>query len=461
MPESLHKQNRLPSQTESVPSQPSQGERIKVGEKVLVVPEKAKQEMRSLDEFVAGNETVAEVCGWGLTRQGPNGEEIIEEFVAPDPKKVFNLKSLFLTPEQSKLMDLLAESHSLAMRVVENELVIVPDETDDRARWLRISQGTDNKLEWNSTKQSLDTLAGFELPEELAQLESKIRDAGLALQADWELILSGTSVIFTHNFTERIRQRAEATGTRPNFTMHHHPSLGILKNRLKEMGVAERQEYYSNLLQFSAADLRAMHEQEVDIFEIRALGTVNDPDSNQTTSRFFSMSDILKKGEVFEQALKTVTEDVPDTPESVEALARVVGTAIQDLEKTKYSSAAIMEFYLGDEKIKEMRSQLKGDFDTTDSKKFILYHLLGMNKKQFPSITPELLRTRDETQIVSLHRKVKTLYRQGGDPKQKVENLSTFFPDLFAIDISTDEPHVREVAEAINHFLGPELAKLS
>ncbi|MEK7068833.1 MAG: hypothetical protein AAB947_00455 [Patescibacteria group bacterium] len=232
MPESPNEQKRVPRQPENADSKPFQGEKIKVGEKVLVIPEKVKQEMRALDELVAANETVAEICGWGLTRQGPNGEEIVEEFVAPDPKKIFNLKSLFLTPEQSKLMDLLANSHSLTMRVVENELVIIPDETEDRARWLKVPQGADGKFEWRSNKQSLDTLAGFELPEELTQLESKIQNGNLTLQADWELILSGASVLFTHNFTERIRQRAEATGTRSNFTMHHHPSLGILKTRV-------------------------------------------------------------------------------------------------------------------------------------------------------------------------------------------------------------------------------------
>ena len=459
MPESLHTQNRVPNRVKDATNETSQEERIAVGDKILVIPEKVRQEMRTLDEFVAANETVAEICGWGLTRQGANGEEVVEEFVAPDPKKVFNLKSLFLTHEQSRLMDLLSDSRSLTMKGSGSELVIIPDETEDQARWLKIPQGTDGKLQWGNTKQNLDVLAGFELPEELAQLEARIRDVGLSLQADWELILSGASVIFTHNFTERIRQRAEATGTHANFTMHHHPSLGILKGRLKDMNVAERREYYSNLLQFSVADLRAMQEQGVDIFEIRALGTENDPDSNQTTNRFFSMSNILKKSEVFEQTLKKIVGDVSDTSESVEGLVRSMGRSIQDLEAMKYSSAAIMEFYLGEDTVKEMRAQLKGDFDTTDNKKFLLYHLLGMNKRPFPNITSELLRARDETQIASLHKKVRSLYRQGGDVKQKIDNLSRFFPDLFAIDISTDEPHIREVAEAINHFLPAELAE--
>ena len=77
--------------------------------KSLVITPEAQGQMRELDRFVADREIVAETFGWGLTVADNGNSERVVEFVAPDPDKVFVMNSLFLSQDQSRLMELLAE----------------------------------------------------------------------------------------------------------------------------------------------------------------------------------------------------------------------------------------------------------------------------------------------------------------------------------------------------------------
>lgn len=441
-------------------------ERIRLGEKILIIPEEVRKKMHELDEFIANNEIVAEIFGWGLTRESDGNEERVEEFIAPDPAKIFNLKTYFISAEEEKLMNLLASANSLAMRIIDGELVIIPDDNEGKDTWLKIPQGSDKKLHWGTGKQNMDELAGFVLPEDLENIDLEIQkrkqqdgNDGLVLKSDWELILSGGSVIVTQKFIDKVKQRATETGTQPNFTMHHHPNFGMFKDRLKDKSLAEKQQYYQDLLKFSAGDLMAMHGQEIDLFEIRALGNATDIDSaEQVTSRFYSMQEILKTAEPLGEALKLIVDNSQgDTPESLGRLAKIIYDMGKTLEQCGYSVEALVGFYLGSDKFKGIKKEFTGDLSGINGKNFILYHLSRIERSPFPDITPELLKAREETQIIPLLKKVGTLYKQEGETKQKISNLLHFFPDLFVISVSTDEPHIREVAEAINHFLGSEL----
>ena len=442
---------------------PEKEERVKIGEKILIIPESVKKEMQKLDAFVAKNEVVAEVFGWGLTRETGMNEEKIEEFIVPDENKIFNFKSLLLTQEQRKLMDLLTSASSLVMKVVDGELVVIPDGAENKEKWLRLSS------KMSGSNRNLNDLVGFTLPESIEEIEKEIQkrsDGGakeLALRTDWELVLSGASVIVTRNFITKVRERAAETGMKPHFTMHHHPNFQSLKSLYADKTESEKNKYYKVLLGFSLADLQTMYRQNIDLFEVRALGTAEDMNSLEAvTSKYYSVEDILKKGEPLQKAIFSITEGSEHaSPGELEILAKNIFTSLQSLEHAGYPSAVVMEFYTGSEKLKKMKKEFaESDLTGMTGKKFLAYHLSkigNIGEKEFPLMSEELFRIREETQIETLVNKLKALYDQGGETQKKISNLVQFFPDLFDMHLSTDASRIHEVVEAVNHFLGSEL----
>lgn len=454
--------SEIPVQHLQEPTSLPNDEKITLGERTLVVSPEVRHEMKALDRFVSEREIVAETFGWGLTRPIDDKTERLIEFVAPEPSKVFVMNSLFLSQDQNRLMQLLAGSSSLSMKVTDDGVALVPNNDEDTETWLRFPNK--NGIQWGMSKGNVEELVGFELPDDITSLTAQLNEQrqkqegaedvdGLALRTDWELVLSGGSAIITEHFFERVNQLAKEKEAKINFTMHHHPNLGLAVWALEGKGLRERQEYYQRLLHFSAADLRSMANAGIDFFEIRALGNPQNPgSSNETTNRTYSVQEIVREssqlGELIRKVIEPQTDD--DTPEVIGRLGQQLNAEVVKLVGRDYPIKSLVEYYLGSDEYRQLKRELSDKRDKRSNKDLVLYHLLNTDEdKPLPTFTAELFQAREETGIVTLATKVGELYQQGGDTRAMVERTISDgnISDLFWITTSTDAKRVREVAD--------------
>lgn len=429
--------------------------------KTLSVSPEAKAQMLELDRFVAEREMVAETFGWGLTVDDGSGGEKVVEFVSPDTEKIFVMDSLILDQHQSKLMGLLAGAKNLEMRIDNGDVVIVPDESEDIEEWVRF-KGGQKGIQWGFAKANLEKLVGFELPDHASDLqsviearnqESGISSTSLGIQSDWELVLSGGSAIISGRFLDRVNKLAEEKKAKVNFTMHHHPNLGLAQWALEGKSLNDRQDYYRKLLHFSPADLRSMKNTGINFFEIRALGTPANLDSRtETTSRTYNVQEILDDSsrfrELIDQALTPAAQQ--ETPKDLSELAQQLQNEITQLTNKDYPIKSLIEYYVGSDNYRELHQELRDDRNRRSNKDLMLYHLLEVDDdKPLPNFSQELFEARDETGIVDLVARVGQIYQQGGEERRRLEAAidQHRIPDVFWITTSTDTARIREVAE--------------
>lgn len=449
----------------------SQDEKITIGEKSLLIAPEIREQMKQLDEFVADRHIVAETFGWGLTvPEGENTERLIE-FIAPEPDKVFVVDSLILDQNQRKLMDLLATSTKLTMTVSDQQVALIPDDSDDNDTWLTFQVG--EKINWGGIKNNLSTLVGFELPDEHQSLSTEIRNkmdpkvnngstVELSLNTDWELIVSGGSAIITGKFIDRINILSQARNAKINFTMHHHPNMGLAVWALEGKSLQDRQEYYKKLLHFSAPDLQAMSGIGIDFFEIRALGTPENISSqSETTSRTYSFSEILNTSQKFGELVNTIASPhtEADTPEAIYEMTRQLAFEIGKLEGIDYPTGSLVRFYIGGDQFDKLKRELRDSRDRRSNKEVVLYYLVNLEDKHLPIFSPDLFQTREELNIAEFVNRLTGLYRQGGETKRKLDAFISDYQlyDLYSVDLLTESQRIREVVTRTNAFVESQL----
>ncbi len=378
------------------------------------------------------------------------------------------MDALFLSQEQKKLMDLLSDSESLQLRASNSVISIVPNNDEDTEKWLNLPIN-DNKIAWGMTKSNIETLVGFQLPDtpqemidlihsNQSQQQASTLSESLNLKSDWELVLSGGGAIITDKFVERVTKTAEEKKLKINFTMHHHPNLGLSVWALESKSLSERQAYYKKLLQFSSADLRSMVDADIEFFEIRALGTAKDIASKvETTSRIYKTKEISKEskhlGELINQA--KLPQDENDTPEKLGELALQIEFEISQLATKDYPIKSLIEYYVGKEEYKKGLNDFRDRKIPVSNKALVIYHLLNTDDKPFPKLTTELFKTRQETDITALISKAGEMYEQGGESKKKIDDAISKdgLHDMFWITTSTDSARIKVMADKVRQLL--------
>src|SRR3989338_2069398 len=280
-------------------------QRIQLAEKTLVIPAYVQEKMDEMSCLVRDLDTVAEIAGFGYTRETGDNVEVVD-FIMPDKERIYNLNNLFINQDQSKLASILAKAVPTQLRIIDGIPAIVP-EGADRGGWMEFDV-KDGKINWGYASKEISKLLGFDqLPNDVGELQSiiesqrqeeeKERKDYLEVPSDWDAVIAGGSVTITHQFIDRVRAHAEEVGADLNFSMHHHPALGLLGMALADKPVAERRKAYEVLLKYSPADVKTMHDLGIEFFEIRAFGTIDKPMQNQAghTSAFYQTSTILQE----------------------------------------------------------------------------------------------------------------------------------------------------------------------
>lgn len=289
-------------------SQPVQEKRITIDWRTLVLPVEAQEQLRELDQMITDHDYASEIGGFGLIQDKDNISKVVE-IVLPDPQKIFKIDMIFRSVEHEILTEMLSKADSLSFSVVGNGAVLHSNEAGREGKWILFTQkGHDDKIDWTWAKKEIQNLVGFQLPPTVKELEHAVhkrkKELGqedpsleLSLPGGYDAIVSPSSVHNTEKFMARVQARAQDTGTRLGFSMHHHPSLALLALVLQDKSLSQRENAYNELLRYSENDIRMMQFLGIDFFEIRAFGNPNHPFVHKegTTSRFYRTESILAK----------------------------------------------------------------------------------------------------------------------------------------------------------------------
>jgi hypothetical protein len=280
-------------------------ERIEIDGKVLLIPPHIQERISDMDKMIADLPQASEIFGFGLTKELQGGETEVVDFISPDKEKIFNFNSLFVTRGQTRLAEILSTSNSLSLQVLDTEIAIVPNNSQDSTDWLVVDIDT---MDFVTTQ--IGELAGFELPRTTHELKAAIgkskeekglegENDNLSLKSDWDMVVSGAQVSISPRFLSGVRKHADEIGARIGFSTHHHPSLGLLARALADKPLIDRQRAYDTVLKYSDTDFRNNRALGIDFFQIRAFGNLDHPFNPDAgiMSRNYSVKSIEKRGE--------------------------------------------------------------------------------------------------------------------------------------------------------------------
>ncbi len=277
--------------------------RITIDGKTLIIPPAIQIEMMKLDDILRDSDYASEIFGWGITQNKDDVTIEVIEFIGPKRENIFELRNFIVTDDQVRLARILSSAVSLSLEIRPNEVVIVPDNSDKPDDGMHFAINPDTqRISWTLPTDNLALLFGFEVPDNLSglqeaiaakRLERKIPDTipNFPLKSDWDIIVSSTGGWITGGYIEHTIERAGELDADIGFSMHHHPTLGIL--RMVQKSRAENEKMYNTLLACSRKDIDFMTTMGVEFFEIRVFGDPDhpwDPDSGITTSRYYRTS---------------------------------------------------------------------------------------------------------------------------------------------------------------------------
>jgi hypothetical protein len=278
-------------------------QRITIDEKTLVIPTYIQEKMAQLDQIIANREISSEIFGIGLTRTTGSTTEIID-FINPNPNDIFFMDSLFINQDQKKLIDLLGNGQPLRLNITDNEALITTNDPENPEEQMHFPINSEGKINWSFAKTDIEKLVGLKLPKTISELKSifqKINSnstdtPSLSLKSDWEVITTGSSATITSAFLNKVQTRSEELNADIGFSMHHHPSLRLMRLLGENKSYSTKKSFYDDLLKYSKDDVRFMKYLDIDFFEIRAFGNpdyIANPQAG-TTSRFYRTEQILK-----------------------------------------------------------------------------------------------------------------------------------------------------------------------
>jgi predicted unusual protein kinase regulating ubiquinone biosynthesis (AarF/ABC1/UbiB family)/Zn-dependent protease with chaperone function len=377
-------------------SVPDGSRRVDSSGKVLYISPLAEERMKALDRFSAAHSGVSEVCGFGLTSSVGENDTLVEDFVAPREDKVV-------------VLDFPGNADELTVSLIATLSLFETVSLEVKNGRARITVGDERSLpvdsaHWAMWRPVLEKLASRTLSHELEGLPEG-RVSLKRKEDDWDVVVYGSRAMPTMTFAQRVREMA---GTRQvRFTMHFHPNGWLTQAADRGAQPPELARLIQWTLGFSDNDVVLHQAMGADWFEIRVLGTPEDPRSENggISSRVHEMWKINGDLKKFKKIMDGMLS-LPETPEAAEVLVGLLNE-LRAFAGTQESKHLQSLFLLAYGKIMNSYKSKKPE-DIRNIRDFVLWSIFDMGG-HLKKLTPELLRDhRESTSFQDLVTQFKT-----------------------------------------------------
>jgi len=451
-------------------------EKKKIGDKIFYLSEKAMQGLKALDKNILAQMEitgqVGEIFGFGITKNINNDTILVEDFLPHE--HFFNIHASWINKEQKKLMDLIATN---SLEIIFNEQGITINSTDDTEPTESLNIGIKNgEINWQMCKDTIGTLLNIALPDNISELieliktkysdqaEFKNQDTLISLETDFDVVTSGATNITTSKYFERLKQRANEVDLQDfNFTSHHHPLPGLLRWSMNDKNVKERGDIYKNLLCFSCDDLKAIHDRDIDFFQIRVFGTPENHQKNdEVTTRDYSVAEILNDSRGLQEALRKLQNLSPEhaTPDILENISTQLNSVINYLNQKGYYVRELIKFYLEEDAFDQIRKKFRDHKNVNSNVDIVMYYLTNEMDNHFcdfPILTKQFFELREELGPYNLLQSIDEVLKQQSDLKKRITSLmqDDNFIDLNIATVITDYEKLKELSDKIRASIIP------
>lgn len=315
--------------------------------KALAITQRAGTKMAALDQLARSHITQGEVVGYGLTKRTESNLTIVVDFIAPE--KILVIDQL-QNRNVAKLMDNLSSSATFSLGLIDNTLWLISDEKNYSMSFFD-ELGPPEALVLEDLRSCINKLASKNLPWDIESLKDQLRrDGPVDLIAHWDNVVFSDRVWTTQAFRKKVEKEANGQGLKANYTMHHHPSLELFGVQMGGFPSTASPQDFRKQLAFSGKDLLYMKSHEIEWFEIRSLGTPENPSAVQSvSSEFYNMQDIdslIMEIHPFTEA--AVKEDPwGRDPETTYELIRAFLPIAEKLSQMGYHLNAVLEYLIG------------------------------------------------------------------------------------------------------------------
>jgi len=410
-----------PAETTLPSAVPPSSKKIRQYGRTLYISPKALTEMKRLDEFASQRDYVAEIAGFGLTRQLDEKAVLVVDFVAPREGRVFVIKALFLDQFVPGFLHALTRTQRLSLTLRDGEIALV---SDDETYSMVLGD-----FGWRSIQKYMEGLSSKAFPEDPEAVKTTIKEEGdVALDTDWDSVVAGGTATLTDRYLQRVQEEAQKQRASANYTMHHHPHLGLAVLALSDKSLSERQRYYRELLKFSDGDLGFMREAKVDWFEIRALGTPEDLTSDtETTNELYSLEEVNRLAEPLKAAvaeLIELPEEESGNPERFSAIVQRLLPPFEQMAVEGYNARTLLKYVFGQKTVSQYKEQLRLPKDIKSLKDVVLEAVFAADTplERISALRPTLLRTHAELNTLATFQRVMALYAQDTETSQSISD---------------------------------------
>jgi len=386
----------------------------------LIVSARAQREMEKLDNFARDRQIVAEIVGYGLTRDVDDETVEVVDFITPDPNKVYVIaEGLFINALTAKLMPAMVESGSLELQAHGDTVRVVSSNPE-------LSFDIDS-INWEVTVgKPIRGLFKNELPKDFEQMLDLLKQNGpMRVPNNWEIVTAGRTTWYSGAFIERVQNEAEARDLKMDYSMHYHPVLKEINQHYAEESFQNRLAYYDVLLMPSTGDLVSSHSTKTRWFEIRAVGSPRDIEAKEdTTSRFYDMRLFDLYANQLRGALRQLMSLNPTTttPEDYFDLLKPFRDARDVFVSKALPFNNLISYILGSDTVESMREELRLDGAIDSLQKLILRTLINRESEaRLPTFTLTFLRNLYDSQFIDLYQRVMQIYKAGGPSAKQID----------------------------------------
>lgn len=431
----------LKSTAKSMDQVPANSTRVRKGEKTLHMSPLAIAQIDGLDDLLRDIGVLSEIGATGLVRPLDTQNDVLVEMVMPRHDRILvidsgiNLSGGLIIAGGMEVVEELGTDLVVAMSrasnaefAIENEALVLKTDKETVQIANQLSFSTNSEL-----RQLLESFIGRVAPEgtdsTYTGLMEQIKKTGpVAINTDWDLILSPTMAYQGISYEHRVLSTAKEKGAYAGFTTHHHPNLdsSLIPKKLK-------------MIRPSGADLMSFERDGSTWNQIRIFGTDGDSDNNSLiTSEMYLMDEYFSLTKIIKDEIEALRLSTSDDPAEANLRAMRIRHTFYDLLDKNYEPICVMQALFG-EKFYSERNRLWSAPENIKNLVDSVFHSLFTVSdpvRELQKITLEGLERIKDAQIFQLMAIVMPIIRQD----EKLEAWLRFHEDYrFVISLPFEQ----------------------